>query len=137
MHCASVETIADYIGQSATARLIECVGGTMLKVPKRQSGKTWNKLKAAIGEESAGTLCEFFGGESLYIALNHADAVRKRREEVQRRAEAGETFAEIAKTMTVTIRYTERGIRRLAQGSQPKKGAPALPGPHPLMSLFG
>lgn len=137
MHCASVETISEYIGPTATARLIEFAGGTMLKVPKKQSGKTWERLAEALGSESAGVLCDYFGGESLYIALNHSDAVRKRREEVQRRVASGETFREIAKSMTVTIRYTERGVRRMAHGTASASKAKELPAPHPLMSLFG
>lgn len=137
MHCASLEAISDYIGPAATARLIECAGGEMLKVPKRKSGKTWDMLKDAMGEESAGVMCTHFGGEELYIALNHAAAVRKRCEEVRARASNGERFADIARTMHVTMRFTERGVRRMAQVESPKRKNQGLPQPHQLMMLFG
>lgn len=137
MHCASLEAISDYIGPAATARLIECAGGEMLKVPKRKSGKTWDMLKNAMGEEPAGVMCAHFGGEALYIAVNHAAAVRKRCEEVRARVSKGERFADIARTMHVTMRFTERGIRRMAQVESPKQKNQGLPQPHQLMMLFG
>lgn len=137
MHCASLEAISDYIGPAATARLVESFGGTMIKVPLHKSGKTWERLAKAMGEKAAGVFCEHFGRECLYIAINHADAVRKRREEVRQRAARGEKFSDIAKSMHVTMRFTERGIRRMAQVESPKQKNQGLPQPHQLMMLFG
>lgn len=142
-HCVSLSILCDYIGPTATARLVEVAGGETLKIPKRRAGRVWAKLAQAMGTDGAGNLVDNFGGEGLYIATNHAATVAQRRAEVARLRQQGHSFAEIARSFKVTTTYTERGVRKLAGASHSahRHGAAsaqlALPMPDPLAALFG
>lgn len=143
-HCVSLAILSDYIGSTATARLVEVAGGETLKIPKRRTGSVWCRLAGAMGEEGAGALVDNFGGEGLYIATNHAAAVAQRRTEVARLRAQGKSFADIARSLKVTTTYTERGVRKLAGGAHAAQAKPAthpaqmaLPMPDPLAALFG
>lgn len=50
----SFEVLADYLGHEAALRLTEVFGGSDIMVPKREAGRTWNSLVAALGETDAG-----------------------------------------------------------------------------------
>lgn len=113
-HCFSIATMAEYIGKAAALRMVDHFGGQTLKLPKRPAGAVFDGLRAALGKEAAADLIESFGGEPLYIAMNQREVVEMRRQEVIRRHAAGESFAQIAATMTVTHRFSERWVRKLA-----------------------
>lgn len=110
---ASIETLSEYIGAAAAVRLSQAMGGTSVKVPKNPAGSVWAELVQALGERSATELVECFGGEGLYIARNAAEEREQRRAEIAQALAAGKSYREIARTMTVTTRYTERGLRRI------------------------
>lgn len=111
---ASLVTFVEYLGESATARLIAHFGGRQIKIPVTRSGKTWGGLVMALGEEGAAKLIENFRGEALYIPKNDADEVRARHAEVKARLANGEKPADISRDMTYTARYSERWIRAIA-----------------------
>lgn len=153
---ASIETLAEYLGAAAAVRITQELGGTSLKVPKHKAGRVWEMLLRHIGERSAADLVECFGGEGLYIARNAAEEREQRRAQVAALLAQGKSYAEIARTMTVTTRFTERGLRRMMcasahavrtpgkhhhhpgqLGLQNCDGTPALPEPGSLGAVWG
>lgn len=108
--------LAEYIGEEAAARLADAFGGCQVKVPKRRDGVWWARLVEAIGERDAEELCRIFGGESIYIPRNASSGREELRRLVLRRLAAGETFAEIARSLEFRVRYSERGLRKLVAG---------------------
>lgn len=113
MRPASLQLLAEYIGEAAAGRLAQAFGGTSLKVPRRCVGKQWRALLDALGEGAASELIAAFGGEHLYIARNAAQERAALRARVLHRLARGESLREIALTETVAVRYTERALRRL------------------------
>lgn len=114
--------MAEYLGAAAAVRITQELGGTSLKVPKHKAGRVWEMLLRHIGERSATELVECFGGEGLYIARNAAEEREQRRAQVAALLAQGKSYAEIARTMTVTTRFTERGLRRMMCAATPHDG---------------
>jgi len=151
---ASIETLAEYLGDGAAARICMALGGTQLKVPRGQYGKTWLLMVELLGQDAAIEMIECFGGESIYIARNAAEERAARAALVQSMLARGMTFAEVSRQLTFTARYTERGLRKLmaatyALHAQPVNTAQASLGfdtaaaaltvasAHPLHSAWG
>ncbi|WP_131112184.1 Mor transcription activator family protein [Sulfuricystis thermophila] len=118
---ACSQLLTEYLGEAAAARLCAALGGCQIKIPKRRDGVWWARLVEAIGERDAEELCRIFGGESIYIPRNAASGREELRRLVLRRLAAGETFAEIARSLEFRVRYSERGLRKLVAG--PGNGA--------------
>lgn len=121
---ASIETLAEYIGAAGAVALVQEFGGLSVKVPKHPAGRVWSKLVACMGERSAADLVESFGGEGLYIARNEAEARSQRRAQLAAMHAQGLSLSQIAKAYTYTQRYTERGIRRILDGTPGSACAP-------------
>jgi len=110
---ASLETLAEYLGDGAAARICMALGGTQLKVPRQQRGKTWLLMVELLGQDAATEMAECFGGESIYIARNAAEERAARAALVQGMLAQGLTYAEVSRRLTFSVRYTERGLRKL------------------------
>ena len=113
----TLPVLADYIGDEAAGRLAAAFGGCQIKIPKRHHGVWWQRLAEAIGEREAAELCRAFGGESLYIPRNAAASREALRRLVLQRLRAGETYGQIARTVELRFRYSERGLRKLVEGA--------------------
>lgn len=112
---AGLTMLAEYIGDEAARKLCLAWGGCPVKVPKGRSGVWWQRLVETLGERDAAEFCDAFGGETLYIPRSAADEREARRQQVQRMLEAGMSYLQIARTLTFTVRYTERGLRKLME----------------------
>lgn len=118
-NAAGLTMIAEYIGEEAARKLCKAWGGCQIKVPKGRSGKWWRRLSHVLGERDAAELCAAFGGEVIYVPRNSVsdrDAIRERVNELLNR---GMTYAEIAKSVTFEVSYTERGLRKLMEKQNP------------------
>jgi len=115
LQCVTLQILADYIGERATARLITAFGGSDLKIPVERCGQIWQALCDAIGPEATEILCEHFGGESLYIAMNRQDIIERNRREAHRLRQEGLNSREIARRLAYTVHYSDRGVRKLLE----------------------
>lgn len=113
----TLSALAEYIGDAAAARLASAFGGCQVKVPKQRRGVWWDRLVGALGEREAAELCRAFGGESLYIPRSAEASREGLRRLVLQRLRAGESYGQIARTVELRFRYSERGLRKLVEGA--------------------
>lgn len=109
----SFEALADYIGHDAALRLTEEMGGNDILVPKRETGRTWGRLVAALGEADARRFCYFFAGERIYIPVNATGEVSSAKRLVRALHAEGMSAQEIAKRVNMRRRVTARWVRRV------------------------
>ncbi|TCS94106.1 hypothetical protein EDC36_12028 [Tepidimonas ignava] len=112
---AGLTMLAEYIGDEATEKLRAAFGGCQVKVPKTRAGSWWQRLVETLGERDAADFCEAFGGETVYIPRNAGEERDAIRRQVRDMLAAGMTYLEIARTLTWTVRYTERGLRKMME----------------------
>lgn len=132
-HCLSVATLAEYIGNQGALNLVQSLGGSTIKIPKRQAGTVWARLLGILGQQRAQTIVYHYGGESLYIATDAKALHDASRASVQAMRAQGKSYAEIARSHTVTRTFTERWVRKLAQAPTP--AAPPPPRTHDQLEL--
>ena len=65
---ASLMDVAETFGIRAAFRLIEHFGGLEVKFPTRP--KPDHPIIKALGEEDGHALCQFLGGQSIYVPHN-------------------------------------------------------------------
>jgi Mor family transcriptional regulator len=89
--------------------LCEAFGGSRIYIPKAKSGEAWQRLVDALGEDYAGSVIRWGGGEAL-----HVPKVREAKpsETIAQLLAEGVTPAEIAQ-LTFPVRFSERHIRRI------------------------
>ncbi|MFB2531014.1 helix-turn-helix domain-containing protein [Paracoccus sp. p3-h83] len=102
---ASLVDVAETLGLRVALSLIQNYGGTEVKFPVRP--RPDHPVIKALGEVDALALCEFLGGQQIYVP--HARPARSRRPEVLDLAERGLSRAEIARRLGLSQRYV-RGI---------------------------
>ncbi|MFN4003335.1 MAG: hypothetical protein ACK4J1_01335 [Hylemonella sp.] len=112
---AGLTMLAEYIGDEATEKLRAAFGGCQVKVPKTRGGAWWQRLAQTLGEREAADFCEAFGGETIYIPRHAAEEREAIRQQVRGMLASGMTYVEIARTLTWTVRYTERGLRKMME----------------------
>lgn len=62
-----LRSFAARFGMAPVSNLVERFGGNIIFVSKRLEGKHYGQLCDALGCESAGNLCRYFGGQTLYV----------------------------------------------------------------------
>lgn len=102
---ASLVDVAETLGLRVALALIQNYGGTEVKFPVRP--RPDHPVIKALGEADAFALCDFLGGQQIYVP--HSRPPRSRRPEVLELAEQGLNRAEIARRLGLSQRYV-RGI---------------------------
>jgi Mor family transcriptional regulator len=74
-----------------------------------------------LGEDKAHILRRTYGGEILYIARNDRQARARRDAEIIRRKKLGHSNSRIAAEVSITLRPSERLIRRVAAADRAQR----------------
>lgn len=107
------------IGESAARALATRFGGVGYYINASCDGPTFDAFAAVIGPRAACTLFQTFRGESITLPSPKTvlrDDLRRAARELQQQ---GMTYAQIADSLVVPVRYTERQIRRLLAEAPP------------------
>lgn len=96
---ASLQDMAEVIGDDDTMKLVENYGGTRIFVPHRMGAQ--HKLATLLGLEQARKLSNVFGGEALTIAQCSKLFKYKRNEEIRKKYDEG---------VSITVMVREYGI---------------------------
>ena len=98
---ASLVDVAETLGLRVALALIQNFGGLEVKFPARP--RPDHPVIKALGEEDGYALCEFLGGQQIYVP--HARPARSRLPEVRKLQAVGMNSAEIARTLGISQRY--------------------------------
>lgn len=104
---ASLIDVAETLGPRVAIALIDKFGGLEVKFPHRP--RPDHPIIKALGETDGHALCEFLGGQSIYVPHNRAGS---RRAEVLALEAAGCDRATIARR----LQLSQRHVRRIANG---------------------
>lgn len=104
---ASLIDVAETLGPRVAVALIDHFGGLEVKLPRRP--RSDHPIIKALGETDGTALCEFLGGQSIYVPHNRAGS---RRAEILAMEAAGFDRAAIARR----LQLSQRHVRRIANG---------------------
>ena len=105
---ASLVDVAETLGLRVAVALIEHFGGLEVKFPV--SPKPDHPVIKALGDEDGRALCEFLGGQQIYVP--HSRPARSLRAEVIALQSAGLDRAAIARRLGISQRYVRMLINQ-------------------------
>jgi len=108
---ATIDVLRTYLDDVTVDLMIEEYGGSCLRVPGKESGKSWNRLEAALGHDRAATVVKCFQGDSIAVPMAVDE---KTAETIRNLRQSGTPVAEIAKLGFVR-RFSERHIYRICE----------------------
>ena len=100
--------IADLLGETTAALLVERLGGTPVYVPACPSHGS--PLVLALGHAAAARLCDACAGQTMELPSRSAAAARARRRQVVYDLARGLSAAEVARRHGLSVRHV-RNIR--------------------------
>lgn len=101
----SLIDVAEQLGLQVVVDLIEHFGGLEVKFPVRPRAD--HPIIKALGEDAGHALCEFLGGQSIYVPHNRAGSTKA---DVLALEARGLDRGEIARL----LRISQRHVRRIA-----------------------
>ena len=105
---APMDYIADMMGTAFRDRVMACLGGTTLRVPRSKAALTDDhELVSALGREDAEEMVELVGAEMFYIPRGPQKSDRHM--VVYEASRAGKTTNQIARDLGIS----DRQVRRL------------------------
>ena len=111
---ASLVDVAETLGLQVALSLIQNFGGLEVKFPTHPRAD--HPVIKALGEEDGYALCEFLGGQQIYVP--HARPARSMLAEVRKLEARGMTRAEIARALRNSQRYVRRLTNQRPDDSQ-------------------
>ena len=123
MPIADLSILQKLIGQDATARLVEELGGQEVGGPKGEGGESFARLSEVVGQANALALCGVFGGDRLNVPLCRAVQKAERNTRIRTDYDAGLGWYALVKKYDLC----ERQIRTiLGRGEDPGAGQGSL-----------
>jgi hypothetical protein len=113
---ASLVDVAEALGLRVALALIQNFGGLDVKFPKDPSPD--HPVIKALGEEDGRALCQFLGGQQIYVP--HARPAKSARADVQRMEAAGMDRAAIARSLGLSARHVRRVANSEDDPKQPR-----------------
>ena len=104
---------SEYLSPQIVELLEKHFGGSEVTFPCERKGKTWERLKEAIGEDGAGACIRWFQGETQYI---HNPTVKTARQAIIELGKQGKKAGEICKLNFLT-KYSRKQIDRILKES--------------------
>lgn len=108
---------AKYLGAEAAAAISEALGGFHLRVPLEESNEEYKRMLEKLGPELTERFVRLFGGEVVYIPLNHQAKVNARHTEIRERVPTlvrqGKSRTRAIQTAAQEFEFSERHIRRI------------------------
>lgn len=114
---ASLIDLAETLGLGVALKLVQAFGGQEVKFPRRPGPE--HPVIKALGDRDGFAVCEYLGGEMIYVP--HGRAAANRRAVAGLEAK-GHTRGEIARMLGISQRH----VRRLANGDAPDERQPDL-----------
>lgn len=123
MPAADLTIMTRLIGEAATARLVDELGGQEISVPKGEGGESFARLAEVVGQDNAKALCGVYGGDRLSVPLCRAVQKATRNAGIRADYDAGLGWHHLVKKYDLC----ERQLRTiLGRGEDPGAGQGSL-----------
>lgn len=109
--------IDEYLDPDTVRMLRHAFGGRRVTVPAQGTGSAWKRLVDALGEDRAGRVVRWFGGEVIPIPMAPDERIK---DTVLALRKEGVPVAEIAR-MTFMCRISERHIHRICAADKAER----------------
>lgn len=108
----SMAPVVEAIGMSAAISLVHVYAGTRLYVPAPDNLHTEHPLCKLLGEPLAAMLAKAIGGDYLLVPVARTLRDSDRQRVIVARATAGESYADIARSLGMTERAVQATLDR-------------------------